>query len=130
MENEVTAFLKPMKHPLIKEIEVLRKIILSADADMGENIKWNGPNFHHKGEDRISIRIHPATQLQLILHRGAKVLAQPKGKLIEGNSGMLVWKGNDRAVITFKNMKEIKAKEIELKEIITKWLAASAAGKK
>lgn len=129
MENEVTAFLKPIKHPLIKEIEYLRAIILSAHAEMGENIKWNGPNFHHKDADRISMRINPPTQLQLILHRGAKVLEQPKGKLIEDDSGMLVWKGNDRAVITFKNMKEIKAKETQLKKIIIKWLAASDAGK-
>lgn len=129
MENEVTTYLKPLKHPLIKEIEFLRATILSVDAEMGENIKWNGPNFHHKGSDRISMRINPPTQLQLILHRGAKVLEQPKGKLIEDNSGMLVWKGNDRAVITFKDMKEIKAKEAQLKKIITKWLAASDAGK-
>jgi hypothetical protein len=129
MENEVSAFLKPLKHPLIKEIEVLRKMIRNADPDMGENIKWNGPNFHHHGEDRISMRINPTTQLQLILHRGAKVLTQPKVKLIEDNSGLLVWKGNDRAVITFKDMKAIKAKEIELKEIITKWLAATTVAK-
>lgn len=129
MENEVAAFLKPLKHPLLKEIEALRTIILNVEAEMGENIKWNGPNFHHKGADRISMRINPPTQLQLILHRGAKVLEQPKGKLIDDDSGMLVWKGNDRAVITFKNMKEIKAKETQLKKIIIKWLAASDAGK-
>lgn len=129
MENEVAAFLKPLKHPLLKEIEALRTIILNVEAEMGENIKWNGPNFHHKGADRISMRINPPTQLQLILHRGAKVLEQPKGKLIDDDSGMLVWKGNDRAVISFKNMKEIKAKETQLKKIIIKWLAASDAGK-
>ena len=129
MGNEVTTFLKPLKHPLIKEIETLRATILSVDAEIGENIKWNGPNFHHKGADRISMRIHPPTQLQLILHRGAKVLEQPKGKLIEDDSGMMMWKGNDRAVITFKDIKEIKAKETQLKKIITKWLAASSADK-
>lgn len=126
MENEVTTFLKSLKHPLLKEIEALRTLILKTDPTIGENIKWNGPNFYHQGIDKITLRIHPPPQLQLILHRGAKVLVQPNGKLIEDNSGMLVWKGNDRAVITFKDMKEIKAKEIQLKEIITKWLAASA----
>lgn len=129
MENEVTVFLKPLKHPLIKEIEFLRATILSANAEMGENIKWNGPNFHHKGADRISMRINPTIQLQLILHRGAKVLKQPKEKLIDDDSDMLVWKGYDRAVITFQNMQEIKAKEAQLKKIITKWLIASDAVK-
>lgn len=129
METEVTTFLKNLKHPLLKEIEALRTLILKTDSTIGENIKWNGPNYYHQGIDKITLRIHPPPHLQLILHRGAKVLKQPKGKLIEVDSDMLLWKGNDRAVITFKNMKEIKAKEIELKEIISKWLAASTAGK-
>lgn len=130
MENEVTEFIKTLKHPLKAEIEAVRKIILKTHKDLEENIKWNGPNFHFQGEDRITMRIQPPPHLQLIFHRGAKAQEQPKGKLIQDDSGMLVWKGNDRAVITFKDMKEIKVKETQLKEVIRKWLAASDAGKK
>ena len=129
MENEVSAFLKTLHHPLKREIEEVRKIILSVDKQLEENIKWNGPNFQFQGEDRITMRIQPPPHLQLIFHRGAKAQEQPKGKLIEDDSGMLIWKGNDRAVITFKEMKEIKAKETQLKEIIKKWLTASGAVK-
>lgn len=32
---------------------------------------------------------------------------QPKNKRIKENFGMLAWKGNDRAVATFKNMQDI-----------------------
>lgn len=126
IENEVDAFLKDLKHPLIKEIEILRAIILNADSLLEENVKWNGPNFFYKGADRISMRIHPATQLQLILHRGAKVLAPLKEKLIEDNSDLLMWKGNDRAVITFKDMQAITTNEKVLQKIIVKWLAAAS----
>jgi len=35
---------------------VLRRIILSVDAALDKNIKWNGPNFTHQGEDRITMR--------------------------------------------------------------------------
>lgn len=125
MENEVSAFLKTVKHPLMKEIEALRKLILHTDPAIGENIKWNGPNFYHQGRDKITLRIHPSPQLQMILHRGAKVLTPLKYKLIKDDSGMLVWKGNDRAIITFQDMKAIKEKEIQLKKVIKQWLAAT-----
>lgn len=123
MENEVTAFMKTLKHPLKAEIEEVRKIILSTHKNLEENIKWNGPNFHFHGEDRITMRIQPPPHLQVIFHRGAKVSAKSKQRLIEDASGLLNWKASDRAVIAFKNMEEIETKRKQLKEIILKWLA-------
>lgn len=124
--NEVSQYLKKLDHPFKKEIQSLRKIILAAHPLLEENIKWNGPNFQYEGEDRFTLRIHPPPQLQLILHRGAKALTKPKGKLIEHTSNLLTWKDKDRAVITFKNMKEIITKEDELKEILRQWLEAAS----
>lgn len=73
MNEEVTRFLDELNHPLRDEIEQLRKNILAANDRLTENIKWNGPNFCFDGEDRITMRIHPPKQIQLIFHRGAKV---------------------------------------------------------
>lgn len=123
MENEVTTFMKTLVHPLKKEIEEVRKMILNAQKGLEENIKWNGPNFQFRGEDRITMRIHPPPHLQLIFHRGAKASAKTKQRLIEDASGLLDWKTNDRAVITFKSMEEIEANKKQLKEIVSKWLA-------
>lgn len=126
LNKEVTDFLDGLKHPFRKEIEAARVIILVAEPGLDENIKWNGPNYSLGENDRITMRIQPPRQLQLIFHRGAKSVAQPKGKLIDDNSGLLEWKSNDRAVITFRSMDEVKSASKSLTEIVRKWIKASA----
>ena len=124
--SEVTEFLNELNHPFRKEIEELRDYILSANIDLTENIKWNAPNYCFENEDRITMRIQPiTTKVQLIFHRGAKKQEQSKDKLIENKSKMLVWKENDRAVITFKTSQEIDDGKEELEKIINEWIVAS-----
>ena len=122
MNPEVTTFLDNLNHPFRNEIEELRTIILSAKSGIEENIKWNGPNYTFNGEDRITMKIQPPKNIQLIFHRGAKKLEQPKDKLINDDSNLLVWKENDRAIATFNNMQEIENAASDLKEIIRKWI--------
>lgn len=121
---DVTKFLDGQNLPLRKEIEQLRHCILSAEAQLSENIKWNGPNYSYHDQDRITMRIQP-DKIQLIFHRGAKVQEQPKEKLIKDNSELLLWKGNDRAIATFKNMAEIENSKPELTIIIKEWIIAT-----
>lgn len=126
LNAEVTEFLNLLEHPLREEIEFIRSLILDTDSQLSENIKWNGPNYCYKGQDRITMRIHPPKQIQLIFHRGAKVLAQPEKRLIEDPSKLMSWKTNDRAVISFKNIAEIKSNSSELIQIIKDWIRASS----
>ncbi len=128
LNNEVTDFLDELIHPFREEIEHLRICILSADKHLTENIKWNGPNYCFENEDRITMRIQPLTtkNVQLIFHRGAKKQAQPTDKLIANTSKILVWKENDRAIATFKNMQDINNAKAELTEIITAWISATS----
>ncbi len=122
MNTEVTSFLLAQNHPLTKEINLLREIILSCDKGLSENIKWNGPNYVFAEEDRVTMKINPPKNIQLILHRGVKKQIQPKEKLIQDVSGLLLWKENDRAIITFKTASEIKANIPSLKKIIKAWI--------
>jgi hypothetical protein len=124
--EEVTHFMAALEHPFKAEIEQMRQIILAANKDLTENIKWNAPSFCLNGDDRITMRINPPKQLQLIFHRGAKVLDMPKEALIKDNSGILSWKTNDRAVATFLNRTDIEAKSEALVLIINDWLKAAA----
>jgi tRNA nucleotidyltransferase/poly(A) polymerase len=90
------------------------------------NIKCNSPNYCFENEDRLTMRIHPIiTKVQLVFHRGAKKQEQPKDKLIENKSKMLVWKENDRAIITFKSIQEIKNGKEQLQIIINEWITAA-----
>ncbi len=126
LNGEVTNFLDGLNHPFRSEIDELRKLILSTNADLSENIKWNGPNYCVGEEDRITMRIQPPKkQAQLIFHRGAKKQAQPTNRLIASKSKLLQWKENDRAIITFQSAKEIETGTAELKEIISEWINAT-----
>ena len=123
LNNEVTAFLDKLNHPFRNEIEQLRICIVEANKSLVENIKWNGPNFSFDNQDRITMRVQPPTkQIQLIFHRGAKKQKQPEGKLISNKSKMLIWKENDRAIITFKSLQDIESGKTDLTEIIKEWL--------
>lgn len=122
LNSGVTDFLDEQNHPFRKEIEQLRHCILTANTDLTENIKWNGPNYCIDGKDRITIKIQPPKLIQLIFHCGAKVKEQPKAKLIKEDFGMLVWKGNDRAIATFKNMQDVENGKIDLTKIVKEWI--------
>jgi hypothetical protein len=124
LNEAVTQFLDALDHPLRKEIEQLRQAILSANAGLSENIKWNGPNYCFRSEDRITLRIHPPKQLQLIFHRGAKVLAPPGEKIIQVSSNLLIWKTNDRAVLTYTSMEEVLSGKPALTRIVNAWVVA------
>jgi uncharacterized protein YdhG (YjbR/CyaY superfamily) len=123
LNTEVTTLLEELNHPFRNEIEELRIWILNANNNLQENIKWNGPNYCFENEDRITMRIQPPTKkIQLIFHRGVKKQTQPKDKLISHESKILVWKENDRAIMTFKSLSEIESSKTDLTEIINEWI--------
>jgi hypothetical protein len=126
LNSEVTKFLNELSHPLRSEIEQLRNCILKANENLTENIKWNGPNYCFDSEDRITMRVQPPTkQIQLIFHRGSKKQTQPDDKLITNTSNMLVWKENDRAIVTFKTLQDIESGATELTLIVNEWIKAA-----
>lgn len=119
---DVTKFLDNLNHPLRKEIELLRGIILSSTEGLTENIKWNGPNYCFQNRDRITMKIQPPKNIQLILHCGVKKQERPKERIIPTDSKLLLWKENDRAIATFNNIFAIKNSEVDLIEIVKKWI--------
>ncbi|TAE34291.1 MAG: DUF1801 domain-containing protein [Cytophagales bacterium] len=126
LSSEVTAFLDGQNHPLREEIEQFRNCILTANTDLTEIIKWNNPNYCFEGKDRITMRIQPPKQLQLIFHCGAKVQEEPKEKLIKEFFDMLTWKTNDRAIATFNDMEAIKNGQSDLTKIVNEWIKVTS----
>ena len=45
----VDNFIAGLNHPLVEVIKALRAIILLADKEVGEEIKWNAPAFFYTG---------------------------------------------------------------------------------
>ena len=126
LHSDVTALLDALNHPFRNEIEQLRTYILEANNQLEENIKWNGPNYCFEQEDRITMRVQPPkNQVQLVFHRGAKKQASPENKLISNPSKNLVWKENDRAIMTFKSLEDITNSKSDLRIIINDWIKAT-----
>lgn len=122
MNEQVTLLLDNLHHPLRKEIDELRTLILASGNGIVENIKWNGPNYSVKGEDRITIRVNPPPAFNLILHKGARAQKELDEK-IRNDGGILTWKSNDRAVVPFKDQASFGAAKKHLPKIISEWLA-------
>jgi hypothetical protein len=124
LNSEVTLFLDELQHPLRPEIELLRAIIVTAYPNLTENIKWNGPNYSLNNQDLLTMRIQPPKQIQLVLHRGVHKQTQPPDRLIQDQSGLLVWKENDRAVISFKKQADIHKVKTDVTGIVKDWITA------
>ena len=121
----VGQFLAALEHPLKAEIERLRAIILCTNDGIAERIKWNAPSFCYQGDDRITMKLHPATRIQLISHRGAKA-RNAADFAFEDNSGLLKWATIDRGVATFRTMSEIEANEAAIQDLVNRWMIATS----
>ena len=125
LNQEVSTFLNELNHPLREEIELLRNIILNSNKTLTENIKWNAPNYVVGENDRVTLKINPPKNILIILHRGAKVQAMPKQKLVDYTCKVLSWKTNDRAIITLNNKQDIITYQNDIVEIVNMWLEAT-----
>lgn len=125
MNPAVTQFIIDLKHPLEDVITSLRSCILQGAHELSENIKWNAPNYTYQGEDRITMKLYPPKQIQLIFHRGAKRQTQPPARLISDATGLLVWKENDRAVLSISSIVALEAVDDDITTLVNAWIQAT-----
>ena len=123
--DRVDEYLQKLKHPLVEVIEALRQIILSADREIGEEIKWNAPTFFYTGEMKPSdpkeykryivvFNLHNKDCIRLVFPSGAKV--KDKSGFLEGNYA------DGRRLAMFHDMNDVKSKKKALQGVIKKWL--------
>jgi hypothetical protein len=117
-----TTLLDSHDHPLRKEIDLLRSLILGVDRSIEEGVKWNTASF--KSEDWFATLNGPkhVKEPMLILHAGAKARGIVLKERITDPEGLIRWLGNDRAQITFKDAPDIKAKAKALQAIVSAWI--------
>lgn len=121
--QSVDDFLKELKHPRKKEIEELRKIIMSADKRLKEKIKWNAPSYCFNDDDRITFNLSGKGFIRLIFHCGVKPSDKKlNAPLFKDATGLLQWAANDRAIARFDSLKAIQECKKELINIVKKWI--------
>ncbi len=123
-EDDVDGFMAALDHALKAGVQQLRAAILASNPGITEVVKWNAPSFRFAGVDRVTFRLQPGDRLQLILHRGAAVRDDAADFRFEDPSGLLEWVAADRAVITFRDLDDVAAKQATVVDLIGRWVAA------
>ncbi|HYM86459.1 MAG TPA: DUF1801 domain-containing protein [Pseudoxanthomonas sp.] len=111
----VDAYLAALKHPLKAEIGALREIILAANPKVQERVKWNAPSFYYQDDiAAFNPRAKGFVQIVFVFHRG---------RMIEGDYGLLTGDYKDRRLARFDHMADIRAKQAALVRVINRWVA-------
>src|SRR6266480_6999213 len=110
--EQVDAYMAKLKHPLADVVTALRKIILSTDREIGEEIKWNVPTFFYSGEMKpfdpkefkrhlVVFKLDRKDCIRLVFPSGARV--KDKSGLLEGDYA------DGIRLALFHNMEDVKS---------------------
>lgn len=121
---DVDEYLGALQHPLKAGVILLRTAILAGNPGITENIKWNAPSFCYAGQDRVTFRLQPKNQLQLIFHRGAKVRTDTADFTFDDPSGLLNWLSPDRAIVGFSDLDAVVATRGAMVELVNRWVVS------
>ncbi len=105
--------------------QAIRKVILTADKNIGEQIKWNSPSFYYTGEmkpfdpkeykrDIVVFNLRKKEYVLLIFPTGEKV--KDVSEILEGNYT------DGRRMVKITDLKDLKTKEKDLKKVIKSWV--------
>ena len=117
----VPAFIADLDHPLKATVVALRKLLLSIDPAISEEIKWNAPSFR-TSEHFATMHLRSKDAVQLILHLGAKSKQKIGPKDVADSAGLLKWLGPDRASVSFSGAADLAGKSEPLVAIIRHWI--------
>lgn len=121
----VNAYISKLDPSLATVIEAIRKVILSADKEIGEQIKWNSPSFYYTGEMKpFDPKEYKRDIVVVNLHKGYALLVFPTGAKIKEATDILEGNYTDgRRLVKIMDMKDLKAKEVPLKKVLKEWLS-------
>ncbi len=117
----VDALMNELNHPCKESVRALRALILSVDPRIHEEIKWNAPSFYIT-DHFATFKLRPLTSIQLVLHTGAKVKANPQQFDVPDPQGLLKWAAKDRCVLSLGTAKEAALKHEAVAAIVGAWI--------
>jgi len=118
----VDAFISNQPAPLGELIGALRKIFLSTDKNIGEQIKWNAPCFVYTGDMKpFNPKEYKRDIAVVNVRKGALLIVFPTGARV--TNGLLEGSYTDgRRLVTIHDMKDLRAKEKALIKVLQEWL--------
>ena len=122
--EQVTQHIQKLDVSIRDIIETLRQIILSVSDEISERIKWNNPSFYYNGEMQpFDPKEYKREMIVFNLHKNRIMLVFPSGAKVNDTTGLLTGDYADgRRIIVFKDMEDVKAKELALLNVIKEWL--------
>lgn len=123
--DKVDSYMRKLKHPLADVVGALRRIVLSTDSEIGEEIKWNAPAFFYTGAMKpFNPREYKRHIVVFNLYRKDCVrLVVPSGARISDTSGLLEGDYADgRRLAFFSCMADVESKGPALQRAIREWL--------
>ncbi|WP_235941163.1 DUF1801 domain-containing protein [Paenibacillus puerhi] len=124
---QVAEFMKNLEHPLKKEIEEVRTIILSVNEHITEHIKWNAPSFCIHHEDRVTFNLQGKGFFRLVFHCGAKVKKHAELRPhFEEYTELLDWASGDRAIVKLTSSSDVDSKREKLAEVVALWMEVTS----
>jgi hypothetical protein len=123
LDPATTALLDAHKHPLRKEIDLLRAIILDVDPSITEGVKWNTASYRTTEWFATLNGPKQVKEPMIILHAGAKAKGIVLKDRVPDPTGLIKWLGNDRGQIVLKDAAEIVAKQQALRTQVKQWIA-------
>jgi hypothetical protein len=120
-ERDVDDFMQGLDHPLKPALELVRRLILGADPRVREGIKWNAPSF--RLDDWFATVNIRKDAVLVILHQGARVRDGSRRPALEDPAGLLEWLGKDRAAVTFRDLKAVRAHKTAFSNIARQRIA-------
>src|SRR5262245_9817075 len=118
----VIDFLRELDHPLKREIEFVRQIILGVSPEIHEGINWNGPSFR-TADFFATVNLRARDRVQVIRHKGAKVKDNSTRQVrIADPGGLIKWLATDRCLVTLGAGEEIETNRAALESIVREWI--------
>ncbi|MBL7858531.1 MAG: DUF1801 domain-containing protein [Cyclobacteriaceae bacterium] len=125
-KEEVDQFIEKLTHPLLDVIKEVREIIMGADTNIGEHIKWNAPAFYYTGEmkpynpkeykrDIVVMNLNKKEFVLLILPTGSRLTVAKELKQENLPDG--------RKIVKIHSLQETKATRTALQLLIQEWIS-------
>ncbi|MBK6819647.1 MAG: DUF1801 domain-containing protein [Bacteroidetes bacterium] len=127
LENEtdkVLAHIEKLDMDIRETVQTIRQLILSISPQIGERIKWNNPSFFYNGPMKPFAPKEYKREIAVFnLFKNNIMLVFTSGAKVDDGSGFLEGKYQDgRRLLIFKDLQDVKSKEVALKNIIQQWL--------